>query len=103
MKTADCAKWMMDRHGISPEVARYLVENAGSDLYTLNNEIEKLETHMASFLALKGHLIGTFALPFQPLAYPGEVKSLRRKGFAPNQYVGANPYRQSLQLWRDLL
>lgn len=44
MKPADCAKWMMDRHGISPEVARYLVENAGSDLYTLNNEIEKLQT-----------------------------------------------------------
>jgi hypothetical protein len=36
-------------------------------------------------------------------AHPGEVESLRRKGFAPNQYVGANPYRQSLQLWRDLL
>src|SRR5206468_8036906 len=36
-------------------------------------------------------------------ALPGEVKSPRRKGFAPNQYVGANPYRQSLQLWRDLL
>jgi hypothetical protein len=31
------------------------------------------------------------------------VESLRRKGFAPNQYAGANPYRQSLQLWRDLL
>jgi len=44
MKPADCAKWMMDRHGISPEVARYLVENAGSDLYTLNNEVEKLQT-----------------------------------------------------------
>ncbi len=44
MKPADCAKWMMDRHGLSPEVARYLVENAGSDLYTLNNEIEKLQT-----------------------------------------------------------
>jgi hypothetical protein len=36
-------------------------------------------------------------------AHPGEVESLRRKGFAPNQYPGANPYRQSLQLWRDLL
>ncbi|MGE0240222.1 MAG: alpha/beta fold hydrolase [Parvibaculaceae bacterium] len=36
-------------------------------------------------------------------AYPGEVDSLRRKGFAPNPYAGANPYRQSLQPWRDLL
>jgi len=38
-----------------------------------------------------------------PSAHPGEVESLRRKGFAPNQYLGANPDRQSLQLWRDLL
>src|SRR5262249_34350647 len=36
-------------------------------------------------------------------AHPGEVDSLRRKGFAPNEHSGANPYRQSLQLWRDLL
>jgi hypothetical protein len=36
-------------------------------------------------------------------ALPGEVESPRRKGNAPNQYLGANPYRQSLQLWRDLL
>jgi len=44
LKPADCAKWMMDRHGLSPDVARYLVENVGSDLHTLNNEIEKLQT-----------------------------------------------------------
>lgn len=44
IKPADCAKWIMDRHGLSPEVARYLVENVGADLYTLNNEIEKLQT-----------------------------------------------------------
>jgi len=43
LKPPDCAKWIMDRHGLSPDVARYLVENVGSDLYTLTNEIEKLQ------------------------------------------------------------
>jgi len=38
-----------------------------------------------------------------PSAHPGEGESLRRNGFAPHQYLGANPYRQSLQHWRDLL
>jgi hypothetical protein len=35
-------------------------------------------------------------------ALPGEVATIRRKGIAPIK-MGANPYRQSLQLWRDLL
>jgi hypothetical protein len=36
-------------------------------------------------------------------AHPGEVKITSPIRIRANQYVGANPHRQSLQLWRDLL
>jgi hypothetical protein len=36
-------------------------------------------------------------------ALPGKPESACRKGTAPDQYAGANPYRKSLQLLRDLL
>lgn len=44
LKPADAARWVMERYGLTPDIARYLVENVGSDLYPLHNEIEKLRT-----------------------------------------------------------
>ena len=46
LKPADVARWLMERHGLSAEVARYVVENAGTELYTLHNEMEKLKTYV---------------------------------------------------------
>src|SRR5712671_3252694 len=44
LKPGDAARWLMERYGVTPEIARYIVENVGTDLYSLHNEIEKLQT-----------------------------------------------------------
>jgi len=44
MKPVDVVRWVMDRYGMTADVARYVVDNVGSDLYPLHNEIEKLRT-----------------------------------------------------------
>ncbi len=46
LKPGDAARWLMERHGLSAEVARYVVENAGTELYPLHNEMEKLKTYL---------------------------------------------------------
>jgi DNA polymerase III subunit delta len=46
LKPADAARWLMERHGLTAEVARYVVENAGTELYPLHNEMEKLKTYL---------------------------------------------------------
>ena len=46
LKSGDVARWLMERYGLSPEVARYVVENAGTELYPLHNEMEKLKTYL---------------------------------------------------------
>jgi DNA polymerase III delta subunit len=51
-KSADATKWLVDRYGIAPEVARHIVDNAGIELYSLHNEIEKLKTYVGSDRAL---------------------------------------------------
>jgi len=48
MKPADAMRWVMDRYGMTADVARYIVDNVGSDLYPLHNEIEKLRTFVGS-------------------------------------------------------
>ena len=37
---------MIERYGVSPEVARHMVESAGTELYPLHNEMEKLESYL---------------------------------------------------------
>jgi DNA polymerase III subunit delta len=46
LKPADVARWLMDRYQLKPEIARYLVDNIGTDLYQLHSEIEKLRTYV---------------------------------------------------------
>ena len=46
LKPAEVLKWLMDRHGVSAEVASYVVECAGTDLYPLHHEMEKLKTYV---------------------------------------------------------
>jgi len=45
LKPVDVARWVMDRYKLSAEVARYLVDNVGTDLYQLHSEIQKLQTY----------------------------------------------------------
>ena len=46
LKPADAARWLTERHGLSAEVARYVVQTAGTELYPLHNEIERLKTYL---------------------------------------------------------
>jgi len=36
----------MDRYKLTPEIARYLTDNVGIDLYQLHGEMEKLRTYV---------------------------------------------------------
>lgn len=45
LKPADAARWLVERYKLAPDVARYMVDNAGTDLYQLHTELEKLQTY----------------------------------------------------------
>src|SRR5262245_13960090 len=45
MKPGEVARWLVDRYGVSPEVARHIVENAGTELFPLHHEMEKLKSY----------------------------------------------------------
>ncbi|HEX4998932.1 MAG TPA: DNA polymerase III subunit delta [Terriglobia bacterium] len=45
---ADAARWVVERYKVAPDLARYVVEHVGSELYTLYNEMEKLRTYAGS-------------------------------------------------------
>jgi DNA polymerase III delta subunit len=45
-RAADVARWLMDRYQLDAEIARYLVENIGTEMYQLHNEVEKLRTYV---------------------------------------------------------
>jgi len=45
LKPADVARWLIERYKLAPDIARYLVENVGTDLYQLHSEIQKLQTY----------------------------------------------------------
>jgi len=46
LKPADIARWLLDRYKLTPEIARYLVDSVGTDLYQLHSEVEKLRTYV---------------------------------------------------------
>jgi len=46
MKPAEVARWLIDRYKVNPEVARHIVESAGTELYPLHNEMMKLEAYL---------------------------------------------------------
>jgi DNA polymerase-3 subunit delta len=45
LKPADVARWLMDRYKLAPDVARYVVDNVGTDLHQLHSEMQKLQTY----------------------------------------------------------
>jgi len=48
LKAADVTKWLVDRYALSPEIARHVVDSAGTELYPLHNEMEKLRTYLGA-------------------------------------------------------
>lgn len=48
LKPSDVARWLTDRYKLAPQIARYMVDNVGMDLYQLHNEIEKLRTYVGA-------------------------------------------------------
>jgi DNA polymerase-3 subunit delta len=46
LKPGDVTRWLVERYGVSPDVARYAVESAGTELYPLHNEMMKLESYV---------------------------------------------------------
>jgi DNA polymerase III delta subunit len=53
LKAADVARWLMDRYKLAPDIARYLVDNVGTDLYQLNTEVQKLQTYVGDTRAIE--------------------------------------------------
>ena len=53
LKSADVARWLMDRYKLAPDIARYLVDNVGTDLYQLNTEMQKLQTYVGGTRAIE--------------------------------------------------
>ena len=45
---SDAVRWLSDRFGLSSDVSRYLVENLGSELLPLKQEVEKLQTYVGT-------------------------------------------------------
>jgi DNA polymerase-3 subunit delta len=48
VQPADAARWIVERYKVSPELARHVVENVGSELFPLHNEMEKLQTYVGT-------------------------------------------------------
>ena len=46
LKPGEVTQWLVERYHVSPEVARHMVESAGTELYPLHNEMQKLESYL---------------------------------------------------------
>jgi DNA polymerase-3 subunit delta len=92
VKPADAARWLIDRHKLAPEVARYLVETLGSDLRQLNTEVEKLRTYAGNSRLIEARDI--------------DVLILRSEQFGPfelDDAVLASDYRKAVQVLTSML
>jgi DNA polymerase-3 subunit delta len=112
MKSADAIRWVMDRYGMASDVARYIVDNVGSELYPLHNEIEKLRTYVGNGnavttrdvdeLVLRTEQFGPFELGDAILArdYRKSVQvagAMLADGAEPLMVLG-----QIVRVWRQL-
>ena len=87
LKPADVARWLVDRYKLTPDIARYLVDNVGTELYPLHSEIEKLRTYTAD------------ARPIE--ARDVDVLILRSEQFGPfelDDAVLARNYKKAVQV-----
>jgi DNA polymerase III delta subunit len=87
MKSADAVRWVMDRYGLTPDVARYVIDSIGSDLYPLHNEIEKLRTYVGAGKSITNRDVDELVL--------------RSEQFGPYELgdaILARDYRRSVQV-----
>jgi len=87
LKLGDVARWLMDRYQLTPDLARYLVDNVGTDLYQLNSEVQKLQTYVGG------------ARPIE--ARDVDVLILRSEKFGPYELddaVLARDYKKAVQV-----
>jgi DNA polymerase III delta subunit len=47
LRSADVARFLIERYKLVPDIARYLVDNIGTDLTQLNVEVQKLQIYTA--------------------------------------------------------
>jgi DNA polymerase III delta subunit len=87
LKQADSARWVMDRYGLGPDIARYIVENVGADLYPLHNEIEKLQTFVGTGKSITNRDVDELIL-----------RSERFGPFELDDAILARDYRKSVQV-----
>ena len=87
LKPGDVARWLMDRYKLNAPIARYMVDNVGTDLYQLHNEVEKLRTYVGD------------ARAFEPRDI--DVLILRSEQFGPfelDDAVLARNYKKAVQV-----
>jgi DNA polymerase-3 subunit delta len=87
LKEADVARWLMERYKLAPDLARYLVDHVGTDLYQLHNEMQKLQTYVAN------------ARPIE--ARDVDMLILRSERFGPwemNDAIMARDYKKTVQV-----
>jgi len=92
VKPGDAVRWLIDRHKLSADVARYLVETLGTDLRQLNTEVEKLLTYVGG------------ARPID--ARDVDILILRSEQFGPwelGDAILSRDYRRSVQVLGAML
>jgi DNA polymerase-3 subunit delta len=92
LRPADVARWLMDRYKLAPDVARYLVDNVGTDLYHLNTEVQKLQTYVGGARPIEARDI--------------DVLILRSERFGPfemDDAILARDYKKTVQVLGSML
>jgi DNA polymerase III subunit delta len=92
LRPTDVARWLMDRYKLAPDVARYLVDNVGTDLYHLNTEIQKLQTYVGGARPIEARDI--------------DVLILRSEQFGPfemDDAILARDYKKTVQVIGSML
>jgi len=87
LKPTEVARWLMDRYKLTPDIARYLVDNIGTDLYALHSETEKLRTYVGEGRPIEARDI--------------DVLILRSEQFGPfelDDAVLAHDYKKAVQV-----
>ena len=112
LKPGDVARWLADRYKLQPEIARYMVDNAGADLHQLNTELEKLQTYVGDarpieirdidVLILRSEQFGPFELDDAVLARDCK-RAVQVMGLMLDE--GADPLMvlsRIVRVWRQL-
>ena len=112
LRPADTIRWIKERYGVRSEVASYIVENIGAELYPLYGELEKLQTYVkkerpiemedVDMLILRSEQFGPFELDDAVLArdYRKAVRvteAMIEEGVEPLKILG-----KLASLWRKL-